>query len=76
MVKHTQIIRRQKPTNCLIVFDHFVEFALKGLYSLPKVIAHRQTHRQAHRQIPKKRCFEKYCSCDKACQFSALQGLP
>ena len=22
----------------------------------------------------KKRCFEKYCSCDKACQFSALQG--
>ena len=59
MVKHTQIIRRQKPTNCLIVFDHFVEFALKGLHSLPKVIAHRQTHRQAHRQIPKKRCFEK-----------------
>ena len=22
-VKHTQIIRRQKPTNCLKVFDHF-----------------------------------------------------
>ena len=20
--------------------------------------------------------FEKYCSCDKACQFSALQGTP
>ena len=29
---------------------------------------------KAHRQLSKKRCFEKYCSCDKACQFSALQG--
>ena len=27
---------------------------------------------KAHRQISKKWCFEKYCSCDKACQFSAL----
>ena len=27
-------------------------------------------------QIYKKRCFEKYCSCNKACQFSALQGTP
>ena len=31
---------------------------------------------KAHQQIPKKRCFEKYCSCDQACQFSALQGTP
>ena len=31
MVKHTQIIRRQKPTNCFIVLDHFVGLALKGL---------------------------------------------
>ena len=30
MVKLTQTIRRQKSTNCLSVFDHFVEFALKG----------------------------------------------
>ena len=28
---HTQTIRRQKPTNYLTVFDHFVELALKGL---------------------------------------------
>ena len=28
---HTQTIRRQKPTNYLSVFDHFVELALKGL---------------------------------------------
>ena len=31
---------------------------------------------KAHRQISKKRCFGKYCSCDQACQFSALQGTP
>ena len=31
MVKHTQTIRGQKPTNCLSMFDHFVELALKGL---------------------------------------------
>ena len=31
MVKHTKTIRRQKPSNCLSVFDHFVKLALKGL---------------------------------------------
>ena len=31
MVKHTQTIRRQQPTNCLNVFDHFVGLALEGL---------------------------------------------
>ena len=31
MVRHTQTIRRQQPTNCLSVCDHFVEMALKGL---------------------------------------------
>ena len=30
MVKHTQTVRRQKQTNCLSVFDHFVELAIKG----------------------------------------------
>ena len=34
MVKHTQTIRRQKPTNCLSVFDHFVGLALKVLIQL------------------------------------------
>ena len=28
---NTQTIRRQKPTSCLIVFDHFVGLVLKGL---------------------------------------------
>ena len=31
MVKRTQTVRRQFPTNCLSVFDHFVILALKGL---------------------------------------------
>ena len=31
MVKHTQAIRRQKPTSCLNAFDHFVRLTLKGL---------------------------------------------
>ena len=30
MVKNTQIIRRQQPTNCLNVFDQFVGWRLKG----------------------------------------------
>ena len=30
---------------------------------------------KAHWQISKKRCFGKYWSCDKACQFSALTEL-
>ena len=33
MVKYNQTIRQQKPTNCLSVFNHFLEFALKGLKS-------------------------------------------
>ena len=31
MVKHTETIRCQQPTNCLSIFDHFVGLALKGL---------------------------------------------
>ena len=31
MVKQTQTIRPQKPTNCLSVFNHFVGLAVKGL---------------------------------------------
>ena len=38
MVKHTQIIRRQKPTNYLSVFDHFVGLALKRLSLLSNTI--------------------------------------
>ena len=31
---------------------------------------------KTHRQISKEQCFEKYCSSNKACQFSDLQGTP
>ena len=31
MVKHTQKIRQQKPSNFLSVLDHFVVLALNGL---------------------------------------------
>ena len=31
MAKHTQTIRRQIALNCLSVFGHFVNLALKGL---------------------------------------------
>ena len=34
MVKHTQTIHRQQPTNCLSMCDHFVELAVKGLKML------------------------------------------
>ena len=37
MVKHTQTIRRQQPTNCLSVFDQFVGLALKGLNISTKI---------------------------------------
>ena len=31
MVRHTQTIRREQPTNCLSVFDHFAGLERKGL---------------------------------------------
>ena len=31
VVKHTQAIQRQKPTNCVSMSDHFVRLALKEL---------------------------------------------
>ena len=34
MVKYTQTIRREQPTNCLSVSDRFVKLALKELNSL------------------------------------------
>ena len=42
MVKLTQTIRRQQPTNCLSLFDHFVGLALKGLYSSSNVLVRSQ----------------------------------
>ena len=36
MVKHTLTTSRQQTTNCLSVFDHFVELGLKGLINFTK----------------------------------------
>ena len=38
MVKHTQIIHRKKPKNCLSVLDHFVRLAFNGLIIVIKLI--------------------------------------
>ena len=46
MVKHTQTIRRQKSTNCLNVFDHFVGLALKELIWIPSQVSQRFNHYQ------------------------------
>ena len=43
MVKHTQTIRRQKPTNCLSVFDHFVGLTLKGLMVIYRFAEEKKT---------------------------------
>ena len=32
MIKHTQVIRRLLPTNCLNVFDHFVGLILEAKF--------------------------------------------
>ena len=45
MVKPTQTISRQKPTNCLSVFDHFVGLALKTLKSLLIIFSKAFIHR-------------------------------
>ena len=39
MVKNTQTIRWQQPTNCLSVINHFVGFALKGLNMSENLLA-------------------------------------
>ena len=46
-------------------------------YTIKQILAKKlQVCLKAHRQISKKRFFEKYCSYDQACQFTALQGAP
>ena len=37
MVKHIQTIRRQFADNCLSVFDHFMNLALKGLTEILRI---------------------------------------
>ena len=39
MVKHIQTIRQLLPMNCLTVFDHFVQLALKGLNKVIQLLS-------------------------------------
>ena len=49
----------------------------KQLLSSVKSIRQRyESELKTNRQISEKLPLEKYCSCDKACQFSALWGTP
>ena len=48
MVKHTQTIHRQQPTNCLCVFDHFVGLVpkeIKRTKNKENVSRHKQVHK-------------------------------
>ena len=53
----------------LSLVDYLKRIRLKIQYHIVPVLL------KVQRQISKKRCFEKCCSCDKACQFSALHEI-
>ena len=60
MVKHTQTIRGQPPTNFLGVFDHFVKLALQEL--IKKIIVNKTIHIcGASRPWIQWKCFIMYC---------------
>ena len=54
--------------------DRMINFMIFQKVFFPK--NYHSSRLKAHRQIFKKQYFEKYFSCDKSCQFSALQGTP
>ena len=55
-----------KTRRCLLFRDFTVYLELgTRAYEILRLL-------KAHRQISQKQCFEKYSSCDKAYQFSAL----
>ena len=45
-------------------------------FGCPQLSVREKQPLKAHRQISKKWCFQKHCSCDKACQFLASYGTP
>ena len=54
--------------------DRMINFTIFQKVFFPK--NYHSSRLKAQRQIFKKQYFEKYFSCDKSCQFSALQGTP
>ena len=68
-LKHMLCSSRQSFTE----FRIFIEFSLTSKVEAP--FAPTQSLK-AHWQTFKKRCYEKYCSCDQACQVSTSEGTP
>ena len=66
MVKHTQTICRQQPTNCLSVLDHLAGLGLKGL----KDFLH------SDQKCPKDYFDHVYCSTKYVYSARSLNGLP
>ena len=54
MVKHTQMIRQQKPKNCLSVFDHFVWLAFKRSTNLNEYRTHEATRKDPEKTQTRK----------------------
>ena len=56
MVKDTQTVRWQQPTNCLGVFDHFLRWALKGLSFKVRILKEDKADSQIFLSILAKDC--------------------
>ena len=71
-------IFRERPHDCFRITIFFLQVSQinKKLEELSLKGWIRPQHLKAHRQISKKRCFEKYCLCDKGWQFSAVASTP
>ena len=67
MVKHTQTINLQQPTNCLSVFDHFVGLALKGLRAILKNVTSAFHNADFH--------FHFFCVCDTVFEISLAKSV-
>ena len=70
--KANAIVKTVK-TNILNLEQKLSSFAFFAVDKISIIFSRILKHKplKAHRQIPKKRCFEKYCSCDQACEFSS-----
>ena len=69
----TQTIRRPLPTNCLIVFDHFVGLALKVLKTLrSKIEAEIENNCLSHCSFHASFCLFLFPESDLQCQINIL----
>ena len=78
MVKHTQIIRRLLPVNCLTMFDHFVGWRLKGICEVG-VIFFNKIHnllpdKEIRISIKLKQKYVVFLQDKKSPEYSSLSG--